>query len=686
MAKLSRVQTSFNNGELSPRLHGHVDIEKYASSLKLCQNFIPLKHGPLTKRGGTIFVDETKDLDEVRFEEFEFNEAQTYAILFGPLYARFYSGGGRVDNPPGTPVEIVTPYLESELYELRFTQTNDFLIITHRNHPPAAIKRTSPNTFVYEVLEIIDGPFEESLKVHPNQMEIVALGGGQFQFQASGAGFTPFAVTDIGRLLRFTDNGTTWRSFKLNNFINSTTMNGAIQETDPGEVASPQGGADFRLGAWAGLNSYPSACSFHQQRLFFGGGDNDLSQRIDASVVGDFFKFSPTPLNDSLIGDEPTDDSSLSYQVASDQVNIISWLKSAKSMVVGTTNAEFRLGSAEDGALTPGTVTVSRESRHGTANVEPEYMGNAVVYAQRAGIKLREMLFDFQSDSFASNDLTLFGDHLTRGKIKQLAFQQEPDTVCWIVTENGDLLSLTYDREQTVFAWAKHILGGADVKVISVASVSSDDQRDEVWFVVERTIDGVTKRYVEYLSKEFDLQPGIDDAFFVDSGLVYNGAPVTTITGLDHLEGETVSILADGAVHPDRVVASGQITLQKSVEKAAVGLPYVSKAITLTSEQGLPDGSSQGRKMRTHALNFRVFRSLGFKAGVLKPDGTEDLEIVPLRSSDDAMDAAPGLLSDVREVKARSGWDRSAEILIVSDQPVPLMVLNMVQRFSVNEP
>jgi hypothetical protein len=195
----------------------------------------------------------------------------------------------------------------------------------------------------------------------------------------------------------------------------------------------------------------------------------------------------------------------------------------------------------------------------------------------------------------------------------------------------------------------------------------------ELWTIVKRTINGSVKRYVEYF-RPFEWGPDQEDCFFVDSGLTYSGAPTTTLSGLAHLEGETVQVLADGAVHPDCPVSSGQITLQRSTTTAHVGLGYTSKLKIMPIEAGSATGTAQGKKKRIGKVTVRLHQTLGCKIGY----DDDHLDVIPFRKAGDPMDAPPPLFSGDKEITYPKGWEKDAQPMVVQDQPLPLTVLAMI--------
>ena len=425
---------------------------------------------------------------------------------------------------------------------------------------------------------------------------------------------------------------------------------------------------NFQLGAFSSTTGFPRAVAFYEQRLVFGGTASQ-PQTLFFSQGGDFENFERgTDADDGLI-----------YTIGSNEVNVIRYLASGKNLLVGTSGGEFVVrASGFDEPLKPDNTQIKQQTTYGSADIQPMQVGNATLFLQRAKRKLRELVFSNESDSFVAPDMTILAEHITEGGIKEFAYQQEPDSVAWTVRNDGVLACMTYRREEQVVAWHRHIIGGTGAVVENVATIPGDLDEDQVWLVVKRTINGATKRYVEVMTG-FDFGSDVTDAFFVDSGLTYSGSAATTISGLDHLEGETVSILADGAAHPDKVVSSGAVTLDRSATKAHIGLAFTSKVETLRVDQGSATGSAQGKTKRISEVTVRLFRSVGMKVGT----STSELDIVPFRSSANAMGSAVSLFTGDKTVEFRGGVDEDATIVIQQDQPLPMTILAIFPTVSV---
>ena len=370
-------------------------------------------------------------------------------------------------------------------------------------------------------------------------------------------------------------------------------------------------------------------------------------------------------------------DSAMIYTIASNQVNRIRYLKAQRTLIIGTTGGEFTVSAdGTDAAITPTNVTIKRQSSYGTANVDAQPIGNSTLFLQKAKRKIRELAYNFDVDGYTAPDLTILNDAVTTSGINEMAYQQEPDSILWCVRDDGILAGLTYQRSENVVAWHRHIFGGAfgsgNAICESVATISGELTEDELWVIVKRTVNGSTVRYVECFSN-FDFDETDATSFrFLDSHLTYDGSATTTLSGLDHLEGQTVSILGDGATHADKTVSSGSITLDRSVQKAVVGLKYDSVLQTMRIEGGAAEGTSQGKTKRISKVVLRLFETVGVKVG----PSLNDLETIPFRTSSDPMDTPVStLLAGDKEIEFRDDYNTDGFVFVKQDQPLPCSIL-----------
>ena len=751
MAKASPSFSNFTAGELSPRLDGRTDIQKYFNGCKTLENFVVHPHGGASRRPGTIFVREVKNsAHNVRLIPFEFNVEQAYILEFGDQYFRIHKDGGTVVSS-GSPVEVTTPYLHTELADIKFTQSADVMYIVHPNHAPRKITRTSHTAWTITAVDFQRGPFQDA-----NQTSTTLTANGRTGTVTITASASTFASTDVGRLVKLHHGFA-----KVASFSSATSVTAAVQETadgraelapsytattlsfhegDPsatglehndriqdsagnfltqgfavgmkisvsgaGTSNNNESGAiivqitqdtmllspsadltdeaagssvtisgdlvadsSFALGAFSATTGYPAAVTFYEQRLVF-ASTTEQPQTIFFSVGGSFEDFTD--------GVGPAD--ALTYTLGSNQVNVIRYLQAGRVLLVGTSGGEFVVTSSEDAPLSPTNAVVKRQATYGSANIQPVQVANVTLFVQRARRKLRELVFDLNTDSYQAPDMTLLAEHITTSGIKAMALQQEPDNVVWCVLENGKFVGMTYRREENVIAWHEHLIGGSFgsdsfAHVESVATIPGALDEDQTYLIVKRTIGGATKRYIEYFNF-FDFGDNILDAYFVDSGLTYSGSAATTISGLDHLEGQTVRIVANGATHPDKVVSSGAITLDFSATNVHIGLGYTSTLQTMRIDAGGTEGTSQAKTKRIHEVTLRLFRTVGVEVG----SSTSELDRIPFRSSADAMDSALALFTGDKEVEFRGGFDTDGFIVVRQSQAMPMTILSIMPR------
>ena len=419
---------------------------------------------------------------------------------------------------------------------------------------------------------------------------------------------------------------------------------------------------------------YPSTVTFFEQRLVFGGSNNN-PQTLWFSKGGSLENFTTgTTDNDAMV-----------YTIASNKVNAIKYMSAQRSLIVGTVGGEFVVSaSGTTQPLTPSNVQIQKQSSYGSANIDAVQIENVTMFVQRAKRKIRELTYNLNIDQYQATDMTLLSEHITENGVTEMAYQQEPDSILWSVRGDGTLLGFTYARAESVIGWHRHILGGVfssgQAVVESVASVPTDSNEDEFYVIVKRTINGSTRRYVEYLSL-FDYGTDQTDAFFVDSGLTYSGGATTTLTGLDHLEGQSVTILANGATHPNKTVSGGAITLDRSSTKVHVGLSYTSLLQTMRVELQGEGGTSQSKDKRIHEVTLRLHETVGVEVG----PNLDNMERIPFRSSAAAMDQAVPLFTGDKEVEFRDDFNTDGFVFVRQTQPLPLTLLSAYPRITVND-
>jgi hypothetical protein len=421
----------------------------------------------------------------------------------------------------------------------------------------------------------------------------------------------------------------------------------------------------WALGAFSAARGYPTSVAFFEDRLIWAGTNAD-PQGVWASRTGRY--------EDHLYIDE--DDGALFLLLNTQQINKVEWLSAGKRMAIGTAGGEFVLSGPTEGAVTAGNAHADQHSYYGAReSVAPLRVESVTLFVQRSGKKLIEYGYDYESDNYQGQDLTILSHHVTLPKLKELAWAQEPDRIIWAVLEDGQLVALTYDRAQEVVGWHRHPLGGTDVYVESVATIPHPDgARNQVWMIVRRTINGGTRRYLEFLEATWESGTALADSVFVDSATTYSGAPATTITGLWHLIGQSVLILGDGLYLGSATVSStGTITLSTGRSKVHAGLQFNAILETMRLEAGAADGTAQGKTKRITNVVLRVEDTgKGLQYGPA-------LDLVERVDGSLLIDGA--LLSgDTKPLRWNTGYEQAGRLNIRHAQPLPCTIVAILPQ------
>jgi hypothetical protein len=700
-----------------------VDFSKYANGVETLENYVVLPQGGVTRAPGTRFVAEVKDSSKsTRLIPFEFSTTQAYMLEFGDLYIRVYRDGGRVGSAitgavnngggliritstahglgTGDPIyvsgvggvpnatgqwdvsiinantvdligstwggaytsggtwvtEIPTTYPEADLFDLKYVQSADTLYLTHPNYPPSKLQRSTHTSWAFSSVTFLDGPwFDENLLLPNSTRSTITLtpsaATGAITLTASAPLFT---AAHIGRFIRLLE-GSTWGYGVVTGFTSSTVVNFTVTNT----LTNVNAKSTWRFNAWYTSN-YPGAICFFEERLAFAGSPVQ-PQAVWLSVTGDYEDMTPGA----------NDDDALTYVLASRKVNAIIWLADSVGLLIGTVGGEFAMFGGNDSPLTPTNVTVRKQSTRGSLGVSPVEVGSSLLFVQRAGRKIRELNFNAEAGAYKSPDLTLLAEHITANFIVEMSYQQEPDSIVWCVIDSGDLVAFTYNPEQEVLAFGQRTTDG---EFESVATIPHPDAAgDQTWVIVNRRIQAQDHRYIEYM----------DPTLLVDSGLNYSGVSVSSIAGLDHLEGKAMDIVAMNLndsyiVYPQATVAGGEVTLVgPEVTSAQVGLHYTPQFVALRPEVKMHNGgTSQGRKKRWVEVFVRLYQSLGL---------TINDDEMPFRMANDSMDTSPPLFTGDKRVTVAGGWNREGQLTITQNQPLPSTILGYFGTLDVGE-
>lgn len=472
-----------------------------------------------------------------------------------------------------------------------------------------------------------------------------------------------FLATDVGSYVSITNaisGATDTILTKIISYTSATVVTmSAVDAVTFSDTSIAAGDWTIQDPVWTS-SDYPTAVTFFENRLLWAGSPS-FPQTIWGSVVDDYENHNLGDANDA---------DAYNFTLAGRQVNNIKWLDSSDVLLVGTLGAEWVLGTKGSSTpTTPSNVLARLQTGFGSEPVQSVNIGQSVLFLQKGGEKVREMIFDFNTDKHNSPDMSILAEHITDGGIVEMDYQDDPVSTGWFIRNDGTLLSMTLLREQNVIGWARHITDGSFESIAIIPGLNGD----ELWAIVNRTIEGATKRYVERMNPLYDdTTLDSDTTFFVDSGLLYTGVETSTITGLDHLDGETVSILADGLVQTDKTVSSGSITLDTAASRVVAGLPYTSTLQTMRVEIKDGKGTAQGRNKRFNRVVFRVDKTKQFQYGQT-PDGT-----LKTHTFD-------SLYSGDQEVDFVMGNTREGYVSVVNSEPLPISVLAIIPEMNLSD-
>ena len=433
-----------------------------------------------------------------------------------------YTSGGIANRV----YEIVTTYLTADLFQIKYAQSADVMYLCHPDYSVKKLSRTGHTSWTITEVDFTSGPYlDDNITATTFTMSAHTVGSGRTLTASAITGIntnTGFQSTDVGRLFRFrTGHGE----------ITAITSTTVATVTVIKDMTSSSASTDWALGAFSDANGYPSCVTFYEQRLVFAGTEAQ-PQTLYFSKSGDYENM------DENRGGTIADDDAIIYTIASNQVNAIRFLSATRTLIVGTVGGEFSVsGGGTDDPVTPTNILIKKQSNNGCANIDAIPVGNVTLFLQRAKRKIRELAYNFDVDGYVAPDMTILAEHITETGINEMSYQQEPNQLIWCVRQDGRLVCLTYQREQQVVAWHKHIFGGAfgsDIAVCeSIATIPTNDKEYQTWVVIKRTINGVTRRYVEYLN-EFDFDETNNTEFnFLDSQLAYAGATTTLNTTIN---------------------------------------------------------------------------------------------------------------------------------------------------------
>ncbi len=632
MARVRVQKTSFTAGEVSPWLLGRPDLRAYDNGAAIARNVVVHPAGGITRRPGLCYVDTAAGPS--RLVTFEFNTQQVYLLVFSDKLLRIYREGVRIG-------EIAAPWSAEQITQFNWTQSADTLLVVHPDVPPKKLTRTQG-----EQWEISDWSFftennriecphykfsDTNVTLQPNTT------AGAITLTASAE---VFVSEHVGVRFRVAD-----KEVQVTGFVSASVVNADVKETLPNKNVT----TDWTEQAFSSVRGWPVSVCFHQDRLVL-GGSRDLPNLLWLSCSGDYFNFD---LGEGL------DDEAIEFSLLSDQVNAVRAVFSGRHLQVFTSGAEWMVTGDP---LAPTNIQLNRQTRIGSRvdrTVPPRDVDGATLFIPRNGQQLREFLFTDTEQAYQATDLALLAHHLFADPL-DMDFDRS-GRLLHVVMSNGTMATLTVYREEEVSAWTLQETNGSFRAVCTVG--------EQTYVLVERAGGFLIEMFDERLQVDSSLIGNADDAKAVWSGL-------------DHLEGQVVKVVADAAVHADCIVEAGAITLVDAANEVQAGLGFTHVIEPLPiAPSGMATG--QGRKLRPISMTFRVRDT-----GAIRIDTGRNIVDIPFRRfGDEILDAPPPLYSGDKTIRTL-GWiaDGTSPLWrIEQDTPLPFTLLSVSIELSIND-
>lgn len=654
MATFRKLQTSFVSGEISPTTFGRVDVDIYDKAAAQIRNMYVRPQGGVFRREGLEYVDTTTSSNEARLVEFEFNDVQTYVLVFTSGQFKVYKTDSNSVQATvsSSPISSLTTDM---IKEMRYTQSADTLILVHKDIQPIKITRTSDTAWTATSITISNIPahaFGSTSTSNPAGSVQPDVTSGQVVLTGTT---TSFDSTYLNQYINMPKGGRIYVTA-----VNSTTSIEGNIVVDLADTASvTTGNWELETGyedVISVTRGWPRSVTFYKGRLVF-GGLNERPQTILMSKVGEFFDF-----------DEGTalDADAINITIDDDKVNIIHDVFAGRGLQIFTTGGEFTIRSDINDPLTPANVSsqLFSDTKHGSGNNDsstvtrvprPTSVDGSTVFVEAGGAVVRQFVFNETEQSFNATNISILSPHLIDNP-KAMAIRRgdttHPADFVYLVNEDGTCAVLNSLREQSLLAWSLFTTNGTFEDVV----VSGR----QTYFIVKRTINSSTVRYIEKLNP----------SNFMDASKVSTGTAQTSWSGYAHLNGETVQVRGDDFVLDDAAVSAGSFTSSEAVDEVEAGLSFTASVKTLPLELQVQGQSFAGEFKSPVSANIRLYQSRQIRVDY---DGLSNYPPFNVFGDDVLDDPVP--LSDEWKEVYLGGFDRDAQITITQDDPIELNIL-----------
>jgi len=654
MSRSVTLQTNFTTGEIDPLLTSRIDINQYYNGLDKARNVLIQPQGGVIRRPGLEYVDTIPSAanpqNGCRLVPFEFSTSQSYMLLFVNNRMYIYKNKVLVTNINASGNDYLTTTISSSYINfMDYAQSADTLIVVHEDMQPKQITRGASDStwtisdITFEYIPQYAFTISTTNGAHnltPSEVD------GNITISTSGG---TFSASDVGQYIEANDG---IGRARIVNFVSSSEVDAIVEIPFFNTDAIAAGSWFIERGyenTWSASKGWPRTVTFHQGRLYF-GGSKSRPNTIFASRVARFFDFNPG---------ETLDDDAIVATLATDSVNAITGLFAGRDLQIFTKGGEFFISQASLDPITPNNIVVSTATRRGAKEgIKPVGAESGTLFIQRAGKALREFLFSDVELSYISNNISLLSSHLLKSP-SDMALRKATST------DDGDLLLIVNEQDGSLATYS--ILRGQNVIAPSLCTVDGTFEKvavdvDTIYFVVKRTINGSTVYYIE----------AFNDDNTTDSNVLLIGASLpgtTTVTGLNHLEGKTVKVIADDVMQNEKVVSSGQIIID-SVPTAyiEIGLDYIPEVKTLPVELKLSSGNIIAQRKRIVEATANMYL-------------TQNLTL----NGNDFIFTAGEFYTGLKRRKPMLGYDKKGQMTFSQSEPLFFTLLGIEFKVSVGQ-
>jgi len=646
-----------------------LDIKQYYQAVSVGTNVQFLPQGGVRRRPGFKYIDEPVGGDG-RLIAFEFNTDQKYLLLFTNNKIEIY----RTDTD--LLVDTVTStYATADIFDIDFAQTADTMILVHEDYAPRILERgATDSAFTLSTIsfdEIPQHDFDDSSSPTPvSEIQRITFSnytaGDRYKFHLEGilsdelvwgsgtaheemamelqelpnTGNTGISVAYVSAgVWDITFAGASAKDWTEVGATGTSTNNSGFKSN----TSTTQDGTARTEDVWSATRGWPRTVTFFQGRLWF-GGSGSRPHTIWGSRVNNFYNFDPG---------KSRADQAINITLDTDQINRIQALVGGRSLSVFTIGGEHVFKSSATEGITPENVSIIPQTFSGSKRITPVSLGGVQIFIQRTGKAIREFVFNFDEEAYDSSSLTLLSPDIISDPVDiqvQRGTTADDATYAYLTNDDGTLAAFCSARSENVAAWSKWETDGSFKSCAVVL--------DELYVLVERTIDGVTRHYIE---KQ-------DNDSYTDSAKHYAATAGASLTSLNHLDGEEVRVVIDDyVVLPNETVPSSSpwtITLPYSAETAEVGLNFNTAITTMPISQDPGNGFDFNNKIRVSRATLDLYESLGVKVnGNTLPD---------VRAADGSLSAYTGQKS-----APLMGWKLRPTVSITQTDPLPMTILGI---------